>query len=92
MVVVIPNYVKFGNTYYTKCLLTFSCKSIKLEGSPPWQTKEPCCHEWPISNIVNIEHEFCETVSMANFPEFRLTQWIFIPNFKFRDCRLKWLL
>ncbi|CAA2979671.1 probable ubiquitin-like-specific protease 2A isoform X1 [Olea europaea subsp. europaea] len=65
MVVVIPNYVKFGNTYYTKCLLTFSCKSIKLEGSPPWQTKEPCCHEWPISNIVNIEHEFCETVKVA---------------------------
>lgn len=65
MVVVTPNYVKFGNTYYTKCSLTFSCGSIKLEGSPPWKTKGPCCHEWPISNIVNIEHESCESVKVA---------------------------
>ncbi|KAL2513549.1 putative ubiquitin-like-specific protease 2A [Forsythia ovata] len=65
MVVVTPNYVKFGNTYYTKCSLTFSCRCIKLDGTPPWKTKGPCCHEWPISNIVKIEHEWCESVKVA---------------------------
>ncbi|CAI9764476.1 unnamed protein product [Fraxinus pennsylvanica] len=35
---------------------------IKLGGSPAGKRKGPCCQEWPISNIVDIEHEWCESV------------------------------
>ncbi|KAI3445786.1 hypothetical protein Pfo_002451 [Paulownia fortunei] len=62
MVVVAPYYVKYGNMYYTRCLLTFSQSCIRLEGSPLCERKGPYCLEWSTFDILKIEYQQCESV------------------------------
>ncbi|KAL8541828.1 hypothetical protein ACS0TY_002907 [Phlomoides rotata] len=62
VVAVVPNYVKYGKKYYTRCQLTFSQKCIRLKGSPLPDRKRTCCLEWSTSDILNIECQQCESV------------------------------
>ncbi|XP_020551252.1 probable ubiquitin-like-specific protease 2A isoform X2 [Sesamum indicum] len=62
VVVVAPKYVKYGDRYYTSCLLTFSPRCIRLEGSPLGETKRLYYLEWPTFNISKIEYQKCESV------------------------------
>ncbi|XP_057812506.1 probable ubiquitin-like-specific protease 2B [Salvia miltiorrhiza] len=61
VVVVTPYYVKHEKNYFGRCFLTFSRRCIRLEGSPVCDRKSTLCVEWPTSDILNIEHQQCET-------------------------------
>ncbi|KAL7119308.1 hypothetical protein ACP275_02G055300 [Erythranthe tilingii] len=62
VVVLAPYYVKYGNMYYKSCILTFSQRCIRLEGSTLHKKKRPYCLEWPTFDILKIEHQQCESV------------------------------
>ncbi|KAI3448230.1 hypothetical protein Pfo_004895 [Paulownia fortunei] len=62
VVVVAPNYVKYGKTHYTNCFLTFSRRYIRLEGSPLCERKRPYCLEWSSFDILEIEYQQYESV------------------------------
>lgn len=64
VVVLAPLYVKHGKDYYRRCFLTFSQRFIRLEGSPLSDRKRTHCVEWPTSDILDIVHQQCESVSI----------------------------
>lgn len=64
MVVLAPQYVKRGNDYYINCRLTFSQRFIRLDASPLCDRNRKYGVEWPTSDILDIEHQQCESVSI----------------------------
>ncbi|KAK4438099.1 putative ubiquitin-like-specific protease 2B [Sesamum alatum] len=62
VVVVAPKYVKYGDRYYTSCLLTFSQRCIRLEALPLGERKRPYCLEWLTFDISKIECQQYESV------------------------------
>ncbi|KAK9286910.1 hypothetical protein L1049_015317 [Liquidambar formosana] len=64
-VVVSPDFIMYGDIYCTESLLTFSCCTIKLEGSIVNGSKRKFSFEWTIDDIVNIESQWCGRVETA---------------------------
>ncbi|KAL3814377.1 hypothetical protein ACJIZ3_015645 [Penstemon smallii] len=64
VVVVSPEYIKYGNIYYTKCALTFSGRYITLERSTLRERRRHRRLEWSTFDIVKIEHQPCESVGV----------------------------
>ncbi|KAL3620981.1 hypothetical protein CASFOL_035893 [Castilleja foliolosa] len=62
VVVVVPRYVKYVKMHYTKCLLTFSQRCIRLEVPPLGKRKRTYCLEWSTFDILEIEYQQCESV------------------------------
>ncbi|GFP86806.1 probable ubiquitin-like-specific protease 2a [Phtheirospermum japonicum] len=62
VVVVAPHYVKYAKMHYTKCLLTFSQRCIRLEGPPLGERNRAYCLEWSTFDILEIEYQQCESV------------------------------
>jgi len=52
---VIPDFIQFEDLYSTRSQLTFSCNSLKLEGSTINGTRETFKIEWPTQDIIKIE-------------------------------------
>ncbi|KAK7331759.1 hypothetical protein VNO80_28498 [Phaseolus coccineus] len=52
---VIPDFIQFEDLYSTRSQLTFSCNSLKLEGSTINGTRETFKVEWPTQDIIKIE-------------------------------------
>nr|XP_016464924.1 PREDICTED: probable ubiquitin-like-specific protease 2A [Nicotiana tabacum] len=52
-VIVKPDRVEYGDTCSTSSILTFSCSSIKLEGSSKWMNL-PFTYEWTHCDILTI--------------------------------------
>ncbi|XP_027930647.1 probable ubiquitin-like-specific protease 2A isoform X2 [Vigna unguiculata] len=52
---VIPDFIQFEDLYSTRSQLTFSCNSLKLEGSTNNGTRETLKIEWPTEDIIKIE-------------------------------------
>lgn len=72
VVAVVPSYVKYRKNYYTKSFLTFSQKCIRLKGSPLHDRNITCSLEWPTTDILNIECQQCESVSLSDLSKWRL--------------------
>ncbi|KAL4614938.1 hypothetical protein ACB092_07G089000 [Castanea dentata] len=62
---VFPDFLIYGGEYCTKCRLTFSNSSIKLEGSTVNGLKEIFSFEWAVGAITKIESEWCGRVETA---------------------------
>ncbi|KAK6805496.1 hypothetical protein RDI58_003281 [Solanum bulbocastanum] len=62
-VVVKPDHIMYEDTYSTSSILTFSCSSIKLEGS--FGMKLPFTSEWTLCDIITINSEWCKSVETA---------------------------
>ncbi|XP_055816090.1 probable ubiquitin-like-specific protease 2A isoform X2 [Solanum dulcamara] len=62
-VVVKPDHIMYEDTYSTSSILTFSCSSIKLEGS--FGMKLPFTSEWTLCDILTINSEWCKSVETA---------------------------
>lgn len=62
-VVVKPDHIMYEDTYSTSSILTFSCSSIKLEGS--FEMKLPFTSEWSLCDILAINSEWCKSVETA---------------------------
>ncbi|CAN4107913.1 unnamed protein product [Withania somnifera] len=62
-VVVKPDHIMYEDTYSTSSILTFSCSSIKLEGS--FGMKLPFTSEWTLCDIVTINSVWCKSVETA---------------------------
>ncbi|XP_069145750.1 probable ubiquitin-like-specific protease 2B isoform X2 [Solanum lycopersicum] len=62
-VVVKPDHIMYEVTYSTSSILTFSCSSIKLEGS--FGKKLPFTSEWTLCDIITINSEWCKSVETA---------------------------
>ncbi|KAK7858233.1 putative ubiquitin-like-specific protease 2a [Quercus suber] len=62
---VFPDFLIYGDIYCTKCRLTFSNSSIKLEGSTVNGLKEIFSFEWAVGAITKIESEWFGRVETA---------------------------
>ncbi|KAJ8572492.1 hypothetical protein K7X08_009003 [Anisodus acutangulus] len=62
-VVVRPDHIMYEDTYSTRSMLTFSCSSIKLEGS--FGMKLPFTSEWTLCDILTINSAWCKSVETA---------------------------
>ncbi|KAK4563783.1 hypothetical protein RGQ29_006060 [Quercus rubra] len=62
---VFPDFLIYGDIYCTKCQLTFSNSSIKLEGSTVNGLKEIFSFEWAVGAITKIESEWFGRVETA---------------------------
>ncbi|MCD7447967.1 hypothetical protein HAX54_036786 [Datura stramonium] len=62
-VVIKPDHIMYEDTYSTTSILTFSCSSIKLEGS--FGMKLPFTSEWTLCDILTINSEWCKSVETA---------------------------
>ncbi|KAG8368607.1 hypothetical protein BUALT_Bualt15G0063000 [Buddleja alternifolia] len=62
VVVIDPNYVKYDTMYYTKCVLTFSQRFIRLKVLPLSERKKPYFLEWSTSDILKIDYQQYESV------------------------------
>lgn len=69
---VFPDFLIYGGKYCTKCRLTFSNSSIKLEGSTVNGLKEIFSFEWAVGAITKIESEWCGRVSYIDFSSLLL--------------------
>lgn len=70
---VFPDFLIYGDIYCTKCQLTFSNSSIKLEGSTVNGLKEIFSFEWAVGAITKIESEWFGRVSYIDFSSLLLT-------------------
>ncbi|XP_052734896.1 probable ubiquitin-like-specific protease 2A isoform X4 [Vigna angularis] len=62
---VIPDFIQFEDLYSTRSKLTFSCNSLKLEGSTSNGTRETLKIEWPTEDIIKIESCWFENIETA---------------------------
>ncbi|XP_047161008.1 probable ubiquitin-like-specific protease 2A isoform X6 [Vigna umbellata] len=62
---VIPDFIQFEDLYSTRSQLTFSCNSLKLEGSTSNGTRETLKIEWPTEDIIKIESCWFENIETA---------------------------
>uniref|UniRef100_A0A0V0HZB6 Putative ovule protein n=1 Tax=Solanum chacoense TaxID=4108 RepID=A0A0V0HZB6_SOLCH len=58
-----PDHIMYEDTYSTSSILTFSCSSIKLEGS--FGMRLPFTSEWTLCDIITINSEWCKSVETA---------------------------
>ncbi|XP_075094868.1 uncharacterized protein LOC107787832 isoform X2 [Nicotiana tabacum] len=63
-VIVKPDRVEYGDTCSTSSILTFSCSSIKLEGSSKWMNL-PFTYEWTHCDILTINSMWYKIVKTA---------------------------
>lgn len=64
---VIPNFIQYEDLYSTRSWLTFSCNSLKLEGSTNNGTRESFKIEWATEEIRKIESCWFGNVSCLFF-------------------------
>ena len=69
---VIPNFIQYEDLYSTRSRLTFSCNSLKLEGSTINRTRETFKIEWATEEIIKIESYWFGNVSCVFFSSFFL--------------------
>ncbi|XP_054801820.1 probable ubiquitin-like-specific protease 2A isoform X2 [Prosopis cineraria] len=60
-----PDFILYGDIYSTDSRLTFSCSSVKLEGSAVNGSGETYKFEWSIDNVIKIVSCWCEQVETA---------------------------
>lgn len=62
VVVLFPNYIIYGDIYSSESRLTFSRSCIKLDGSTLYGAKAPFSLLWAVTDILNIDAQWCEQV------------------------------
>ncbi|KAM7479032.1 hypothetical protein LguiA_027245 [Lonicera macranthoides] len=65
MVVLFPNYIIYGDIYSSESRLTFSRSCIKLDGSTLYGAKAPFSLLWAVTDILNIDAQWCEQLKTA---------------------------
>ncbi|KAG5104525.1 hypothetical protein JHK82_041495 [Glycine max] len=63
---VIPDFIQYEDLYSTRSWLTFSCNSLKLEGSTINRTRETFKIEWATEEIIKIESYWFGNIETAS--------------------------
>ncbi|KAL2342056.1 hypothetical protein Fmac_009996 [Flemingia macrophylla] len=63
---VIPDFIQYDNLYSTRSQLTFSCSSLKLEGSTMNGTEQTFKIEWAAEEIIKIESCWFRNIETAS--------------------------
>ncbi|KAJ0252020.1 ubiquitin-like-specific protease 2A [Hirschfeldia incana] len=64
-VLIIPDFIIYGDIYCTNSKLTFSCNCMSVESSSVNATKGTFSCQWAIEDIVRIESQWCSEVETA---------------------------